>query len=279
MAQASTARQSVVSMDPPGSPSRVFPLKLSEQNAIRATLLSLSHAPVPMAHRLQLMVEYASAVSGLSTEFMQDWEDVEGLSQAVLHQSAQSRFSVALAKRMPQGGEGFSVVAQLAQMRGSSEGSWGVDAEFRDAWRRGPEARLGSCEDMLRDPDSAWRKYRSHVEALDALLPGHLDHFSCTFAANYWSRCRWNSGETLLTHVQRMLLLLFCTRVGIATDPEVFEGRSMGREILKARVETASRKVMWATVRAFDQHPSFTLVVNSLDPAGGLAETRGLCQV
>ena len=82
-----------------------------------------------------------------------------------------------------------------------------------------------------------------------------------------------------MSHVQRMLVLLASIRLGIATDPDVFEGRSMGREAVKSRFDTACRKVMWATMRAYDQHPSFAFLVDSMDPAGGLSETRGLCQV
>ena len=279
MTQASTARQASFLAEADFRNMRVFPLRLSDQNCIRSTLVSLAAAPLPMAHRLRLMVEYAAAVSGLSSDFDHGGGGVSQVTDAFMSQEAQHRYSVELARRMEQGGDGVSVVAQLAQMRLSGESCWGVDAEFRDSWLRGPESRLGSCEEMLRDPESAWRKFCAHAEALDAVLPGQFERFSSTFAANFWSRCRWQSGETLMTHVQRMLLLLASIRMGIATDPGVLEGRSMGRAILKSRLDTASRKVMWSTIRAYEQHPSFTIVVDSLDPAGGLSETRGLCQL
>ena len=279
MAQASTATQPSCLNDADRADAKVFPLRLSDQSTIRSTLVALAQANLPIEHRLRLMVEYGASVSGLSSDFDHFGGDVSNFSQVFLAKEAQRRFSIALAKRMEQGGEGLSVVAQLAQMRISGEVHWGVDVEFRDSWERGPEERLGSCEQMLRDPESAWRKFRSHVEALDAVLPHHLERFSSTFAANYWSRCRWQSGETLMVHVQRMLVLLASIRLGVATDPDVFAGRAMGRDTAKSRFDTACRRVMWSTLRAYDQHPSFTFVVDSMDPAGGLSETRGLCQI
>ena len=166
MVQASTATQPSYSNESESPNSKVFPLRLSEQGIIRSTLVELAQAQLPIEHRLRLTVEYAAAVSGLSSEFEHSGGDVGEYSRDFLGEEAQRRFSVTLAKRMEPGGDGLSVVAQLAQMRIAGEAHWGVDVEFRDCWGRGPEERLGSCEQVLRDPESAWRKFRAHISSI-----------------------------------------------------------------------------------------------------------------
>ncbi len=257
----------------------VFPLRLADQNTIRSTMVMLAQSDLPLAHRLRLMVEFAACLSGTASEFGVPSLEVTDAVTDFQKEGLREQFSVRLSKEMRQGGDGVSVLAQLVQMRLADDPRWGVDEDFRKAWLRGPAQRLGSCEEQLRDPESAWRKFRAHAEALDAVIPGRFERFSARFAENYWSRCRWQSGETLMTHTQRLLVLLAAVRFGVATDPEVVAARSEGREMLTARFDTAARRVTWATFRAFDQHPSFQIIVDSLDPVGGLTETRSLCQV
>ena len=279
MAQTSTAHKKEFFQESLPARGWVFPLRLADQDTIRDSMVMFSQVDLPLAHRCRLMVEYAACLSGVNSEFGRAFDSVQEISEWFTNEKEHRRYSVLLAKRMTQGGDGVSVIAQLVQMRLADEPEWGVGEDFQETWLEGPARRLGSCEAQLEDPDTAWRKYRAHVEALDAVIPGRMDRFSTQFAVNYWSRCYWRSGENLLDHVQRLLVLLGTVRMGIATAPTVREARSSGREGLEKAFDTAARRVTWSTIRALEQHPSFETIVESMDPIGGLVETRSLCQI
>ena len=179
---------------------------------------------------------------------------------------------------MNQGGEGVAVLAQMAAMR-LSETEWGVGEDFKSLWESGPVDRLGSAEAIMEDPETAWRALRSQIEALDAVIPDRMDQFCSQFVANYWTRCFWRSGQMTLEHTQRLLALIGLVRMTIACDPEVREARGQGRKALATAFDKAARRNAWLSIRAFEQHPAFEAVLESLDPVAGLVETRSLCEI
>ena len=279
MAQSSTALKRTALYDVSAPGGWVFPLRLADQDAIRGAMVSLSGLSIPLAHRLQLMVEVSAMLSECPSDFGEVSDSVQSSLMGAHSEEACKEFSVRLSKEMRQGGDGVSVVAQLVSFCLAQDSDWGVKKEFSRRWLEGPEARLGRTESIMSDPDSAWRKHVSHVEALNAVLPGRLDEFSARFASNYWTRCFWRAGENTLAHTQRLLILLGLVRLVIATDPGLYEARGSGRKVLGTLFDETARRVMWACIRAVESDPVVDALVDSLDPCADLNETRSLCQV
>lgn len=279
MTQSAVALKFETSRDYPTIKERwVFPLRLVDQDAIRDAMVSFCTVDSPLSFKLQLMVELSACLSRCPAEFGVVSENVGETIASLQDEAAQKRFGVVVSKQMRQGGEGLAVIAQMAKMR-TGDSSFGVGEDFAALWTTGPEARLGSSESVLRDPDTAWRALTAQLQALDAVIPGRMSRFSSQFAANYWTRCFWRSGETLLTHTQRMLAILALIRTSIACDPTVRTARSEGRARLQETFDTVARRVTWVTIRAFEQHEALEAIVESIDPVDSLVETRSLCQI
>jgi hypothetical protein len=256
----------------------VFPLRQVDQDAIRDAMVTFCFENTPLAHRLQCMVELSACLSGRESELGHPGSTV-GQSLACFESESELKaFSLRLSKRMPQGGDGVGVLAQMVQMR-LLQSEWGVGEDFRTLWSRSVVARLGSTRSILKDPQTAWRALCSQIAALNAVIPGRVDSFSAQFCANYWSRCFWRNGEMTLAHTQRLLALIGLVRMTIACDPDVRAVRGKGREALTEAFDAAARKNTWVALRAFDQHPAFEAVLDSVDPLAGLNETRALCQI
>jgi hypothetical protein len=266
-------------VDASGPRGWIFPLRLADQDAIRGAMVSLSRLSVPLSHRMRLMVEISAMLSECPSDFGEVSDSVQSSLIAARSEEACKEFSVRLSKEMRQGGDGVSVIAQLVSFCLAKDSEWGVKKELARRWKQGPVARLGTTESIMSDPDSAWRKYVSHVDALNAVLPGRLDEFSAKFASNYWTRCFWRAGENTLDHTQRLLILLGLVRLVIATDPGLYEARGSGRKVLGALFDETARRVMWACIRAVESDPVLDALVDSLDPCADLNETRSLCQV
>ena len=256
----------------------VFPLRQVDQDAIRDAMIGFCYEAAPFAHRLQYMVELSACLSGRESELGEKAPTVSDTLVGFQSPTELERFSIEVSKRMTQGDDGVSVLAQMAQMR-LSETEWGVGEDFDALWNASVVARLGSTWTLLKDPQTAWRSLASQVDALDAVIPGRMDQFSTQFCVNYWSRCFWRSGEMTLAHTQRLLALVGLVRMTIACDPQVRAARGEGRVALTQAFEAAARRNTWMTIRAFDQHPAFESVLASLDPVAGLQETRSLCQI
>lgn len=256
----------------------IFPLRQVDQDAIRDAMVRFCFEPVPLAHRLQYMVELSACLSGRESELGRAGSTV-GESLACFESERELKaFSLRMSKKMAQGGDGVGVLAQMVQMR-LSENAWGVGEDFGTLWSRSVVARLGSTGTLLKDPETAWRAFSSQVAALNAVIPGRMESFSAQFCANYWSRCFWRTGEMTLAHTQRLLALMGLVRMTIACDPDVRAARGKGRAALLQAFDAAARKNTWVTLRAFDQHPAFEAVLDSVDPVSGLGETRALCQI
>ena len=278
MAQSSTVLKNEVQSPIRKGRGWIFPLRQADQDAIRDAMVNFAVSEAPFSHRLRLMVEVSACLSGRKAELGQSASSVEETLSVFEDTEALQRFSVDLSKQMTQGGEGVAVLAQMAKMR-LSETEWGVGADFKALWDAGPVARLGNEDVMLEDPETAWRALRSQIEALDAVIPGRMDQFCSQFVANYWSRCFWRSGQMTLEHPQRLLPLMGFVRMTIACDPEVREARGQGRQALSTAFDKAARRNAWLSIRAFEQHPAFEAVLESLDPVAELVETRSLCEI
>ena len=167
MAQSSTAVMRTALVDASGPRGWIFPLRLADQDAIRGAMVSLSRLSVPLSHRMRLMVEISAMLSECPSDFGEAQKRTVVL---IAVQAKDAGISVRLSKEMRQGGDGVSVIAQLVSFCLAKDSEWGVKKELARRWKQGPVARLGTTEAIMADPDSAWRKYASHVEAIHAVL-------------------------------------------------------------------------------------------------------------